>query len=45
MGVTLTMALVTLAVTLVILPASWGLVTDMRLLLVARAAKCGPDAM
>ena len=45
MGVTLTMALGTLAITLFILTSSWGLVTNMSLLLVARAANCGPDAM
>ena len=42
MGVTLTMALGTLAITLFIITSSWGLVTNMSLLLVAGAANCGP---
>ena len=42
MGVTLTMALGTLVTTLFIITSSWGLVTNMSLLLVAGAANCGP---
>ena len=45
MGVTLTMALGTLVTTLFVLTASWGLVFNLSLLLVAGAANCGPDAM
>ena len=42
MGVTLTMALGTLVTTLFIITSSWGLVTNMSLLLLAGAANCGP---
>ena len=45
MGVTLTMALGTLVTTLFVLTASWGLVFNLSLLLVAGATNCGPDAM
>ena len=45
MGVTLTMSLGTLVVTLFVLTSSWGLVYNLSLLLVAGAANCGPDAM
>ena len=42
MGVTLTMALGTLVTALFIITSSWGMVTNMSLLLVAGAANCGP---
>ena len=45
MGVSLTMALGTLVTTLFVLTASWGMVFNLSLLLVAGAANCGPDAM